>query len=94
MEDMTIEQANETFPIGTKVKYYPIMGLDKFEETIVRSEPWDVCGETVVKVEGRSGGVSVNHLEVIGLCPNCQLELCVGCGNCHSSECVTGEFNG
>lgn len=51
--------------IGTKVKYYPIMGDPTCTEHEVRSEIWQVCGEDVVKISGKAGGVSIDHLEII-----------------------------
>lgn len=65
MRNMNVVQASELFPVGTKVKYFPIAGRPEFEKRVVASDPWEMCGETVVKVQGRSGCVSVNHLEVI-----------------------------
>ncbi|MGI2931910.1 hypothetical protein [Vibrio fluvialis] len=65
MKKITVEQASKKFPVGAKVKFFPIAGIDKFEETEVTSEPWCLCGETVVKVKCRAGGVSANHLELI-----------------------------
>jgi hypothetical protein len=64
---MSIEQVNKKFPVGTKVKYYPIMGFDKFSEHEINSEPWELGhGDIVIKVTDKSGGVCVDHLEVIG----------------------------
>jgi len=51
--------------IGTKVKYYPVIGRANFEETIVKSEPWEVCGTMCCKLEGVRGGVDINHLEIL-----------------------------
>ena len=63
---MTAEDASNMFPIGTKVKYFPIFGENKFEETEIRSEAWALGhGELVVKVKGRSGGVAISHLEYL-----------------------------
>jgi len=63
---MTAEQASKMFPVGTWVKFYPIMGDDHFEETIVKSEAWALGhGEIVPKVSGRAGGVCVSHLEYL-----------------------------
>ena len=63
---MTAEQASDMFPIGAEVKYFPMFGEDKFEETVIRSEVWPLGhGELVVKVKGRAGGVSVSHLEYL-----------------------------
>jgi len=56
--------SQSSFKIGTQVKYYPFLGnKNVFTQHEVTSECWDVCGETVVNVSGKSGGVSVNHLE-------------------------------
>jgi hypothetical protein len=52
--------------IGTKVRYYPLLSnKDVFTDHEVQSECWDVCGEQVVKVTGKSGGVSIKHLDLI-----------------------------
>tara|TARA_B100000809_G_scaffold259295_1_gene304032 strand:- start:2670 stop:2852 length:183 start_codon:yes stop_codon:yes gene_type:complete len=52
--------------LGTKVKYYPILSNKSVvSEHEIVSECWAVCGETVVKISGKSGGVSINHLEAI-----------------------------
>jgi len=63
---MTEEQASQMFPIGTKVKYFPIMDDEKYKETEVRSDVWALGhGELVLKVIGISGCVSISHLEFI-----------------------------
>ena len=62
---VTIEQVQSKFPMGTKLKYYPIKGIDKFKETFVKSEPWDLCGSIVLKVDGVRGGVDIDHLELV-----------------------------
>lgn len=59
---MKIETAKRKFPVGKLVKYYPIKGADNFKTVEVRSAPWIVCGEVVVKVTGVRGCVSVDHL--------------------------------
>jgi hypothetical protein len=63
---MTAEDASNMFPIGTKVKYFPIFGDDEFDETEIRSEAWALGnGELVIEVEGRAGGVAISHLEYL-----------------------------
>jgi hypothetical protein len=63
---MNIQQAKQQFPIGTQVKYFPLIkDTTNFHVGTVRSEPWEVCGEVVVSVSGKAGGLSVEHLEVI-----------------------------
>ncbi|CAH7130537.1 hypothetical protein [Vibrio alginolyticus] len=61
-ELISIEEANKAFPIGTKVRYYSTAGLPNYTKTTIRSEAWDLCGSTVMKVEGIAGGVCVTHL--------------------------------
>ncbi|MCF7495036.1 hypothetical protein L3V35_08240 [Vibrio sp. L5-1] len=63
---MNIQQAKQQVLIGTQVKYFPLI-KDKahFHIGEVRSEPWEVCGELVVNVSGKAGGLSVEHLGVI-----------------------------
>lgn len=62
---MKSKEFNNAYPIGTKVKYYPIIGGDKFIEAKTRSEAWELgSGHTIVKIDGRPGGVSVEALEL------------------------------
>ncbi len=39
--------------------------LEKYKDKIwtVSSEPWDLCGSEVVKLEGKSGGFATKFLE-------------------------------
>lgn len=61
---ITLEQAAERFPIGTKVRYFPIMGEAAFYEAEIRSAPWAIGhGQVVVKITGCAGGVCVEHLQ-------------------------------
>lgn len=50
---------------GTKVKYYPIKGREKFKETVTTSEPFSMCGTLCCKVEGVRSCVDLDHLEEI-----------------------------
>lgn len=63
---MTVEQFNAQVPVGTRVKYHPIIGRPDFVYSTTRSEAWEMCGAVVVKIEGRAGGVDVEAIEVIG----------------------------
>ena len=54
---------NEKYPVNTKVKYYPLKGAETFTETTILSECWPLdSGDLVVKVAGKSGGVSIDHI--------------------------------
>lgn len=62
---MTANDFNVLYPVGTTVKYHPIIGGAEFIETKTRSEAWHLGhGEAVVKIEGRAGGVSLRALEL------------------------------
>jgi len=63
---MKSEEWNRRFPIGTRVRYYPIQGVKKYIETTTRSEAWELGhGVAVVKINGRTGGVALSHLFVV-----------------------------
>ena len=72
---LTVDEANEKFPIGTPVKYWPMaLGDDKtVGEGFIRSEAWDVCGSTVMLVTGYIGGIHIDH-------------IVMRCDNLHDSE--------
>lgn len=61
--DMSPEAWNDTYAIGTPCRYYPIAGDSNHIKTKTRSEAWALGhGAVVVKIEGRTGGVDINHL--------------------------------
>lgn len=52
-------------PIGTPCVYFPLKPFDRSEavKTRIRSEPWVLGhGAVVVAIEGRTGGVSIEHI--------------------------------
>lgn len=56
------------FKIGDKVKMndkYKVSSDNKEKTWTVRSDPWEVCGTTVVLLEGRSGGYAVDGLTLV-----------------------------
>jgi len=58
---------NRRFPVGTPVRYFPARNRFDHLETQTRSDAWTLGGgDAVVLVEGRSGGVSLDHLIVVG----------------------------
>lgn len=61
---MTIKEWNEKYPIGTPVRYFPILHLDDFIDAKTRTEAWPLGhGAAVVSIEGRSGGMGLDHLQ-------------------------------
>ena len=70
---------NEKYPVGSPVYFYPIALEDERIETKTRTPAWALgSGHVVVSVEGRSGGVSINHIESRPT-PNA-LDVCPACG--------------
>lgn len=67
LRNMSASGFNRRFPVGSKFRYYPVPGLPGYEEVITRSTAWHMQrgNNLVVRVEGKIGGVSVNHLEPI-----------------------------
>lgn len=65
--DMSPDAFNDTFAIGTACRYYPVAGESKHRKTVTRSEAWALGhGAVVVKVDGITGGVDINHLVMEG----------------------------
>ena len=55
------------WPIGTKVRMVNCYEVRKHGDKvwITSSDPWDMCGSQVVKLEGYSGGFDTSCLEVV-----------------------------
>jgi hypothetical protein len=59
---------NADHQVGTKVKYRSLLDTEtKYDlETVTRSEAWALPGgEAVVMIVGKSGGVSLDHIQVM-----------------------------
>jgi len=60
---------NATYPVGTRVRYWPIYPpIESVPpvDTVTRSEAWALGdGSVVVCVDGQAGGVHLSHIEVI-----------------------------
>jgi len=64
---MQAEEWNELYPVGTRVRYYPVADEPGYVDTHTRSVAWTLgSGHVVVEVDGQTGGVSVEHLVVAG----------------------------
>lgn len=65
---LTAAEFNELYPVGTRVRFYPLRGEPQFEESRTRSVAWALGhGDVVVLIEGRTGGVSIEpyHLRIM-----------------------------
>lgn len=68
MSDHTASAWNRHHPPGTYVRYHPVMppGSEAPLDARTRSEAWELGdGTPIVKIEGKVGGVSLLHLEVL-----------------------------
>lgn len=65
---MKAEDWNRLHRVGVAVRYWPWLpprpGIEPIT-TYTLSEAYEVAGNALVKVNGRAGGVSVDHLEVL-----------------------------
>lgn len=65
---MTATEWNDQFPIGTRVRYWPIIGSPGYTDHETRSEAWELGhGIAVVSLTGKSGGMALSHLHVLEL---------------------------
>lgn len=64
LEEVTV--FNERNRAGTPVLFWLGLRTDTPEESITRGEAWALpCGDAVVRVKGRVGGIALTHIEVI-----------------------------
>lgn len=62
---LSAEEWNARHPVGTRVRFQSVKGIEEFEDTVTRSEAWELCGTPVVMIEGRSGGCAIDHMTVL-----------------------------
>lgn len=58
--------------VGDKVKMnskYHVSAENREKVWTVRSAPWMVCGQLVVKLEGKAGGYAVDGLDLVEAAP-------------------------
>lgn len=64
--DPELAAVAQRFPIGARVRFFPIAGESASVTGTIRSAPWRLGhGAIVIKITGRTGGVHVGHLEVL-----------------------------
>ena len=60
----TADEWNRAHPVGASVVYTPIKGEPEVKHSTTRSKAWTLGhGAVIVKIEGITGGVSIDHLE-------------------------------
>lgn len=64
------EEFNARFPVGTKVKYWEVLGHPEFKIYITRSQAFILNGHTAcIFLEGKAGCVALNHCRPECMCP-------------------------
>ncbi|AZZ98281.1 hypothetical protein [Pseudoalteromonas sp. R3] len=64
---LTAEQFNEQYSVGSGFIYQSVMTFRDGEAVKTASDAWTMCsGEVVVKLQGKSGCFSVDHLTYTG----------------------------
>lgn len=62
--DITAEEWNKKYSIGTPVRYWPCLGGSNYETAETRTEAWTLAsGHHVVSITGRAGGVCLDNIE-------------------------------
>lgn len=67
LKKMTADMFNRQYPVGTKIKYYPIVRLkDDYKTGVTTTPAWDMNSNTpLVTTDIMSGGLLLSHIEVI-----------------------------
>lgn len=64
--NLTIKQFNELYPIGTKVRYYPVKTItDTWEETKTDSKAYMLGNMKMVSLDRGRGGYCLDNIFVI-----------------------------
>lgn len=67
LKHLTAEAFNEKFPVGSRFKYFSVVGIPDSVEVTTRSVAWALgSGHVVVSLTGRAGGFHINHLQYLG----------------------------
>ena len=61
---LSVEEFNKLYPIGTKVKYYPVYSFPEFEITETDSKAYEMCGMKMVSLTRGHGGYCFDNIFV------------------------------
>jgi hypothetical protein len=85
---------NESHPVGTRVRYWPVVDQPECFDATTRTPAWAVFDGTawvvLVSIEGFTGGVALSHISPLAAEPRPELrpdntpDCCPGCG--HSGD--------
>jgi hypothetical protein len=63
---LSAEQFNTWYPVGTPVRFYPVAGSELHEDTKTRAAAFETgSGAPIVHVDGRAAAVALDHLVLL-----------------------------
>ena len=66
LKGLSAERFNQKYPIGSSFNYFPNRGIPDSVDVVTRTEAWALGhGAVVVSVNGRAGGLSIEHLKPV-----------------------------
>lgn len=64
LKGLSADKFNQKYPVGTRFHYFSVKGIPDSVEVVTRTEAWALGhGAVVVSVNGRAGGLSIDHLK-------------------------------
>lgn len=69
--DEELALSNARFPVGTPVRYWPVLGEPEYVDSVTRTPVWRLGhGRMVVSIDGKTGGLALDHIELIEPIPS------------------------
>lgn len=66
LKNLTAEAFNEKYPVGTRFKYFSVLGIPDSVEVTTRTPAWVLDhGAVVVSLTGRAGGFHIKHMKFV-----------------------------
>lgn len=76
LKGLSADKFNQKYPVGTRFHYFSVKGIPDSVEVVTRTEAWALGhGAVVVSVNGRAGGLSIEHLKPIVISDSSQQVL-------------------
>ncbi|EKN5087082.1 hypothetical protein ACOZ7N_004549, partial [Yersinia enterocolitica] len=76
LKGLSAEIFNQKYPVGSRFNYFSVKGIPDSVEVVTRTEAWALGhGDVVVSVNGRAGGLHIEHMKPIVLADSLQQNL-------------------
>lgn len=68
LKGLSADKFNQKYPVGSCFHYFSIKGIPDSVEVVTRTEAWALGhGDVVVSVNGRAGGLHIEHMKPIAI---------------------------